>query len=167
MIRLLLALAAALLTAPALAQTWPERVLLRDVEVTVTRQGKPLAHQVLRLPVYPDRKDSYGHAVSYKRRWNEELRLACSDEEMFNEIENEIEFSAEDRYGMTGFRLQWSEQTQGSDRRRQCGSPVKEERRNVTIDTTMRLEPGVEQHLEGEHGIAVVVKQIERAPAGS
>lgn len=167
MIRPALALLALRLSGAALAQGMTERVQLREIEVTVTREGKPLAHEVLRLPVYPDRKDSYGPTVSYERRWNEELTLDCGKQEAWNEVETEIKFHAQDQRGMTQFRMEWSEVVQRNDHKQRCSKPVKEERRVQTIESTMRLEPGVEQRWEGDHGIVAVARVVERAAGGA
>ena len=167
MIRPALTLLALALSGSALAQGMTERILLREIEITVTREGKPLAHEVLRLPIYPDRKDSYGPSVSYERRWNEELTLDCGKQDAWNEVDTQIKFYAQDQRGMTQVRIEWNEEVQRNDHKRQCSKPVKEERRVQTIESTMRLEPGVEQRWEGDHGIVAIARVVERAAKGS
>lgn len=162
MARLLPGLLLALLAVPTLAQAPAAQFHIREVEVSVTRDGKVIAHEVLRLPVYPDSKDGSGPTASYERRWDEEVTLACGDGEAWNEVQSEIEFSASDQYGMTMFNFAWQEDTTLSDHKGRCKGTPKRTQRHATVNTSMALDDGQPQTFRGDHGIMVTVTARER-----
>lgn len=157
----LLALLLIAVAAPALAQVPPERIRVRELDVTVTREGRPIVHEVLRLPVYPDRKDSSGPTATYERRWQEELTLSCGKQDAWTEAEHSVEMGADDLRGMTRFSFEWREQFQLDDFKGRCPAKPKREEREIRINATIMLENGTTQRWEGEHGIVVTVTARE------
>lgn len=159
--RIATGLLAIVLATPAWAQVPAERISVRELEVVVTRDGREIAHETLRLPVNPDRKDQSSRMVSYERRWQDERLLKCGKGESWSEIESSLDISAGDRTGMTDLSFEWNEQITLNDYNRRCDRIPMNEERKLNVRTTLLLESGTTQRWVGEHGIVVTVTTRE------